>query len=470
MKHRVRLLKLWKDAEGKEYQPGTVLEVDAKTAGELLLDGTAEKDVTKTVDTADVTKSIGDAVKVAITDSMKDLPSNTAKAIHSIQVKDLSDEDPFHGFLPGYNGTQAEAKNLPKERKNLALGLFCKEIFDAGPEMAKPSERLRKSLERGKEMIRKAAGTGLTVAADDSAGALLVPAVSDMLMDMRAEASIFRGRCPAINLSTMSIRLPKVKDYDRSSNLVYGGMLAYWKGENAEYTASQWKVEEIGLNLHKLTAMAYASDEIMRFAPIDIGAYTAQGMVAAVTFKENSAFIAGTGAGMPLGLLNAPCKIAISGESGQTTDTIVLKNLYKMEMALRVQNAAGVRWFYNRLSSLVDLRTLFLAMGTGGSQVPLFQGNPFSDEATLDGIPISHTEHAPVIGDAGCLVLTDLSQYLVADDRMGPELAQSIHLKFDYGQTCWRLTTYTDGQPVNSTYFTDAKSKTSSSVVTLAAI
>jgi hypothetical protein len=42
--------------------------------------------------------------------------------------------------------------------------------------------------------------------------------------------------------------------------------------------------------------------------------------------------------------------------------------------------------------------------------------------------------------------LVDFSDYNIADDQTGPSIAQSTHLKFDLGQTAFRIVKYIDGQ------------------------
>jgi HK97 family phage major capsid protein len=44
----------------------------------------------------------------------------------------------------------------------------------------------------------------------------------------------------------------------------------------------------------------------------------------------DDAIINGTGAGMPLGVLNAGCLVSVTKESGQKADTIVAENAVKM--------------------------------------------------------------------------------------------------------------------------------------------
>lgn len=465
MKFLLKLLKPWSH-EGVEYAAGQRIEIDDKSlAGQLVMDGIAERVEAKAAalqaDPKDIEAKVEKAVEASLAKAIDKISTDAANKLHSIETKDLSDNDPFHGFLPGYNGKPVE--QVSRAEKEFALGLFAKELHAAGPDCVHPSERLMKSRERSRALIAKA--SDITVAADDTGGVVVPPEISNTMFAVQAETAVIDPLCAHMSCSSNRIEFPKIKDYDRSSGLVYGGVKAYWKGEDAQLTQSGFKTEDIGINLHALTAYALASDQSLKFAAVDLGSYLLKTMGAAIGYKRESVFLTGTGSGMPLGILNAPCKSTVTKETNQTAATIVVKNLWKMEAALRVRNPGSVAWVYNRIASLSELRGLSLTIGTGGVQIPAFQGNPLSNDATLDGIPIHHSEHCKATGTIGDIVLVDWSDYLVVDHRSGQEIASSIHLKFDYAQTAYRILSYVGGQPLSSQVYTDTNSKESSPVV-----
>lgn len=444
MKHILKLLKAWKDPNGKDWAIGDQITVDSKSlAGELVMDGIAEI-VNPSISGSVDTKAIGAAVTAAVTAAVAGLPEQTAKAVHAVTVKDLSDEDPTHGYLPEVNRPRTKSEKL------FGLGQFCKDVYEGGQPNVKVPERLMKSMERSRKAIQKAAGTGLTITEDESVGSLIPPEFNTMLLDVAAETATIRPRCSILTIGSNSIELPRVSDYDRSGGLVYGGLLAYWKGEDALLTSSRPVTENVQLTLKALTILAYASHQAMRFSPVDIGAYLLPKMASAITFKEEEAFVAGSGAGMPLGILNSGAKISLTKETGQTTtaNVIVTANIDKMIARIKVGNAASVCFCYNRPELYGYLIALARTVGVGGQLALLYQaqGNVLAGDATLNGIPCMDTEHMPAAGTAGDLTLVDWSNYIIADDRRGPEVAQSMHLKFDYGQEAFRIMKYVDGQ------------------------
>jgi len=463
MKYFIRIVKKWTDPEGKEWDAGKELEINKEdVAKQAIFDGFAERieklteapksDDSKTVVIDD--EAVSKAVKTALDD--EELQKNLAKNIHSISVHDKQDDDPFHGFA----GETVKEKYSDDE-KTWALGNFAQAVMSAGEGMVNASKTLKKSIERSLKMQEKAAGDGLQAGVQSEAGALIPPAINTMLLDQAAISATIRPLATKVSLDGNQLTLPQVKDYDRSSSLVHGGVLGYWKSEDDQLSESKPKLEELEMHLHALTVLAYASHQAMRFPTVSMGAYLLPKMADAITFKEEDAFINGNGAGMPMGILAAPGAVEITAESGQTAtaNTIVVDNIDKMEQRLKVTRSTSVRWMYNRPELFIYLRQLAREVGTGGELAKLFMFGGFGAESrsNLDGIPILDLEHMPAAGTAGDLSLVDWSRYLIADDRRGPESAQSMHLKFDYGQTAFRIIKYVDAQPMDSSAFTRHK-------------
>jgi HK97 family phage major capsid protein len=49
-----------------------------------------------------------------------------------------------------------------------------------------------------------------------------------------------------------------------------------------------------------------------------------------IAFRLDDAIINGTGAGQPLGVINAASTVTVSKESGQAADTVVFENCLKI--------------------------------------------------------------------------------------------------------------------------------------------
>jgi len=428
-------IKLINDLEigGVKHLADTVLEIESEAGADLIAKGAAS-DYSVEENEAKIKSIVDSAVEKAVEKVEKAQPHSR------IEVKDLSDEDPTHGYL--------ETKSSYTESElHYGLGKFC---LDVANERSGVSELLAKSRERAEKAVQKAAGDGQAVGRDADGGFTIPPAFNSMMLDASLEAAVVRPRATVIPIGTNVIDLPAVDDYDHSDNTVYGGVQAYWKSEESKLTSSKAKFRNIELKLKKLTALGYATTEMLRWSPVSIGGWLLPKFAEAVAWKEDCAFIAGSGVGEPLGIKNGGDYLEVGAEAGQAADTIVFANIAKMYAQNKGTDAS--MFFFAHKTTFPQLSQ----MTVGDSPVWLpansAAGRPGQ---TLMGLPLVYTEKTGVVGDAGDIVLATGSQYLIADDQQGPELAQSMHLKFDYDQTAFKVVKFVDGQPAHRTTFTD---------------
>ncbi len=465
MKKKVKLSKEWNG-----HAAGSVLEVDADTFAEIIeaKAGVEVKDedekgfaaMIAASQKAIVDKATDAAVK-AVETKLREFASDESKMIH-IQVKDRSDDDPTFGFLPG---NTKSVKDLSRDEINFAFGRFATDVMRAAN--GRESETLMKCRERSQKMITKAAGDGMIVGSDQEGGYLIFSAASQMLQTAALEASVVRPRANRVTMSTQLLQLPYLRDQTHATGTVYGGIQVYFDDELGQYTSSKPKLARIELKLKKMTALGFASDEWIKWSPVTLGSWLIPKFGEAIGWKEDLVFLNGPGGAQPLGILNAPCKIQQAKETGQTASTFVLENSTNMFARLKVRQEGKVAWLMNR-TVFPQLPLFNVTAGTGGA--PVFVNNVGDKPGQrLWGYPIIWTEKVPALGTAGAVSLVDFSDYLIADDQSGPEVAQSIHLKFDYGQTAFRLTKYIDGQNETDAAHQPYKGSTVSPVVTLAA-
>jgi HK97 family phage major capsid protein len=70
---------------------------------------------------------------------------------------------------------------------------------------------------------------------------------------------------------------------------------------------------------------------------------------------------------------------------------------------------------------------------------------PNSPSGSLLGRPVVETEFNPTLGDAGDILLADMSQYVMIDKDV--QAASSIHVQFLTDQVAFRFVYRCDGQP-----------------------
>lgn len=227
-----------------------------------------------------------------------------------------------------------------------------------------------------------------------------------------------------------------------------GGIQAYWTAEAGTKTQSKPALGETTIKLHTLAVLIPVTEELLEDAPA-MGAYLNRKAPEKIDFKVSDAIIRGTGAGMPLGILNSPALVTVAAEGAQTADTVVLNNILKMWGRMPVGSRRTAVWIMHpdveaTLPGLV-LGNMPVYMPPGG-----VSGNPYG---SLLGRPVIPHQVAETIGDVGDIMLVDLKQYLTVTktgngrDSNGIKQDVSIHLWFDQDMVAYRFTLRVAGTP-----------------------
>ena len=298
--------------------------------------------------------------------------------------------------------------------------------------------------------------SGLNETVPSEGGFLVQTDFSNQLLQDLVATEDLANRCRRIQISGNANGM-KINGVDETSRAATrsGGIIGYWKAEAAQKTASKPKFRQIELNLHKLIGLCYATDELLADASALEG-FIRSAFVDEFRFLRNDAIINGTGAGQPLGILNAGCLVQVAKETGQKADTIVAENIVKMYARMFASSRSNAVWLINQ-DIEPQLFTMSLAVGTGG--VPIYMpagglsGQPY---ATLFGRPVIAVEQCPTLGDLGDIIFADLNGYILAE-KGGIESAMSIHVKFDYDESVFRFVMRLDGQPVRASALTPYK-------------
>jgi len=368
-------------------------------------------------------KSMGDVQK-EIDDKIAAIAGDVKELRPKIEMgDDPLDKDEKGGFLSLSDFAQHVARTDKSGGRNM-------------------SEQLTKWLNKA------ASATSLVEGEDQYGGYLIPPEFRNQLMMAVDQMNEIMPRCTQVPMRSTMVKIPYVNGFDESGSLVYGGIQWKWLDELATKTETRPKFGRITLELKKIAGLAYASDEILEDSPMSMENILRNGFRDGLNFTLNNVFIRGTGAGQPLGILNAPCLVSVGKETGQLADTIVFENIVKMYA--RMHDVSGAVWLANQ-NCLPQLAAMSLSVGTGGAPVWLpaggISGAPYD---TLMGKPLIWSKHCSTLGDQGDIILADWSQYLVGQksgQSATGKFDTSIHLKFDADQTCFRFVFRIDGQP-----------------------
>lgn len=261
--------------------------------------------------------------------------------------------------------------------------------------------------------------------------------------NVRAQATIIPMRrrqvlIPVLNQTTTTVGLPHW----------FGGLQFYWAEEGEEKTNSDVAFRQMALTAHKLVALTHTSDELLDDSAVSLEAFLQgpMGFAGGAAWMEEYAFIQGTGAGQPLGVINANATISVARA---TASTVGYTDIVNMVESLLPSSKAIWMITQNAMSNIIQMNG-----PTGNASyvwLPTVQGGA---PGTLFGYPVVWTDKQPSVGTAGDVLLVDWSKYLVGDRQASTVSSTPFGPRWTYDQTSWRLVHRVDGQPWLSAPFT----------------
>lgn len=277
-------------------------------------------------------------------------------------------------------------------------------------------------------------------------GFLLEPTFVSGLLTPLHDTGPFSSRAAklAIGPNSNGITVRAVDEISRAAGSRWGGILGYRLAEAGTKLATTPTFRLIELRLKKYAVLMYATEELLQDTTA-LGGVAAQGAAEELDFMINDDICNGGGVGGPLGILNSGALVTVTKEGGQLAATVVTANIYKMWARMHPRSKGNAVWFINT-DVTPQLFALNQTVGTGGMPMFMAPGSlPQSPAGALLGRPIVETEFNPSIGDAGCILLADMSQYVMIDKDV--QAASSIHVQFLTDQSCFRWVYRCDGQP-----------------------
>jgi HK97 family phage major capsid protein len=351
---------------------------------------------------------------------------------------------------PIYRGSPASmlGQQLLDIRTMEKPGSTTKEISEARSRLEQTEKRNAIKLDEQAKKENRAAGSGgFTVGVPSEGGFFLQGETAVDLMTTGFNNSEVLSRCDSRTMSpgTQFLEIIGIDETSRANGSRGGGVRVYTEPELDTFTQSKTAFKKIRIEPTKLTGLYYASGEVMKNVTF-LGQEMRQLFGEEFAFKCQDLVINGTGAGQALGILNAGCLISVTKETGQKADTLVTENILKMESRLWNEGPKVV-YLVNR-ETKPQLSVLSIAIGTGGVLAPLYKQEFYQgkQKSSLNGIPCVTIEQAAGLGDAGDVILADLSQYITANKGDINE-AMSIHVNFLYDQETYRFIYYFDGRP-----------------------
>lgn len=253
-------------------------------------------------------------------------------------------------------------------------------------------------------------------------------------------------RCASMPMASNNMTFPKDETTPWQTT---GGVIAYWESEAASVTQTKPSFLQDTIRLGKLMALVPISEELLEDAPAIEGWLNLKAPAKMVA-RINTAIIRGTGAGMPLGILNSTSFISVAKETSQDAGTVWFKNIVNMWSRIYAPCRANAIWLINQ-----DVEPSLQAMAfdpEASTKVPVYlgpNGIAGSPYATLNGRPVVPVEPCSSAGTQGDIILVDLSEYVVYTKagQQEPRQDVSMHLFFDQGLMAYRFTFRLNGKP-----------------------
>lgn len=276
-------------------------------------------------------------------------------------------------------------------------------------------------------------------------GGFLIP--TEFLAQMYAvtpQDNPWRSRATIIPMRRRQINIPVLDQTVTTAGQAhwFGGIIAYWTEEGGTKTQADAKFRQIELVAHKLICYTRSTDELLDDSAIGLDAFLRGplGFAGAIRWYEEYAFLRGTGAGQPLGVINAGATISIAAQASPPAPGTLFIDLVNMMEAF-LPGANGV-WFINQ-RHMSDLLTM---NGPAANPSYLWGNASAGMPPNILGYPFVFTEKLPAPGTSGSILLADPRYYLIGD-RQATTIDSTNVERFQYDETSWRAVHRVDGQP-----------------------
>lgn len=349
---------------------------------------------------------------------------------------------------------RSRRKSLSKERRKhgyqpwgdfKSCGEFVREGFEHGafPGHGNNDGKFANRLESHFKALKAVQGMSEGVGSDG--GYTVIPEFAPNIIDRVYSNDLF-NLTDNYTVTGNNMTFKANAETSRADGSRHGGLLGYWVDEGQTITKSKPTVRDVTLKLNKVAVVVYLTDELIADTGNALETYITGKASQEFNFLIGNALWNGSGAGTPLGVLNAPSLLAITKEAGQTAATIQTENIEKMYNRFYAPNLPNARFFHNQ-----DCQTQIglLTLGIGAAGISAYTNGVNISNApfgTLKGLPRQPIEFAKTVGTQGDITLADMKQMLTIS-KGGIAQAVSMHVEFLTDQLALRFIMRVGGQP-----------------------
>jgi HK97 family phage major capsid protein len=397
------------------------------------------------------TQEILDALK-----AQSEETANNAAELAALKAKEVVEEalSEFKASLPditpGVEVTKDAADN-EQEGNPLKGGEFFKHVKMAAHGVQSP--RLQAYVK----------ATGMNEAIPSQGGFLVPPDEMKPMLERMYNTGEILSRVQRDSVAGNGMKIPAVDETSRVDGSRQGGIRGYWLAEGGTKTGSKPTFRQIELDLKKVAALVYATDEMLEDVNF-MQSWLGRVVPDELRFLTEAAIYEGDGVGKPFGWMNSAAKLEVTRLNASEINFEDIVNMW----ARRWAGVSDYVWYVNQ-DTMPQLDQLYLTTGTAGIP-PRFVDYDSQGIMRMKGVPVIEVEYAQTLGTAGDILLVSPSQYQLIEKASGIQSASSIHVQFLTDETAFRFVYRVDGEPTWDSALTPYKgSNTQSPIVALSA-
>ena len=354
---------------------------------------------------------------------------------------EASAEDPVTSITPVAPPVPTVFRNLGDQL--LSVVRSCASGRSPDPRLFEVERRAQSALSLS---VRAAPFAGSAEQVPSEGGFLIEPTFARQIVRRMYLTGRILSRCFTLPITTNGVRFPQFSETTRVAGSRLGGVQCFYENEAQSLIATKPAFELSTLTAKKITGVIKVTDELSLDSDA-LNSWVEYALTQEAVFKLEGGIMAGTGAGMPLGVISAPATVVVAEENGQSAGTVVNTNVQKMLNALWAPSWENAAWYFNQ-DLLPKLTGLTTVVGAAGSQSNAWQFSIAEGQPNrLMGIPAYPSEHCQAPGTQGDLVLADWSRYVVGMRSQQTDV--SIHVLFESDQSIFRFVMRVDGQPID---------------------
>jgi HK97 family phage major capsid protein len=208
---------------------------------------------------------------------------------------------------------------------------------------------------------------------------------------------------------TREYLFPAVNETSRATGSRWGGFQATWGlGETNLPAATDGKVANIRFIQNRLLIYTTVSRDIWEDST-KLERWLNYIALSEVRFSIELAIVNGTLDG-PQSIITSPATVVVAKESGQSSGTIVSKNIDKLWSAMSAGSKRNACWYAND-DTIWQIDQI--AVSGQWPEIPYIPAGMYGNAyPTLKGRPLIPCEACPAIGLSGDLICADLSDYI----------------------------------------------------------